>query len=108
MPVAQALVVGRGLLDELAHSLEARWVLDTTDHVWSEVYSHSQGRWLHADPCEGVADAPLMYEKGWGVDKNESTAVEWYRKAVEEGNVEAQFDLDRLTKSLRKRKNSEM
>jgi len=46
----------------------------------------------------------VIYEKGWGVDKNESTAMEWYRKAAEEDNVEAQFDLDRLTKSLRKRK----
>ena len=49
-----------------------------------------------------------MYENRLGVDQNYSTAVEWYRKAAEKGYVEAQFNLDRLTKSLRKRKNSEM
>ena len=43
-----------------------RYVLDHTDHVWSEVYSQSQGRWLHADCCENKMDSPLMYEHGWG------------------------------------------
>ena len=34
-----------------------------------------------------------MYENGWGVDKNNSTAVEWYRKAAEQGYANAQFNL---------------
>lgn len=45
---------------------DARYVLDWTDHVWTEVYSDSQSRWLHCDPCEALCDAPLIYEAGWG------------------------------------------
>lgn len=45
---------------------EARHVHDWTDHVWTEVYSDSLGRWLHADSCEMALDSPLMYEQGWG------------------------------------------
>lgn len=44
---------------------EARLVLDTTDHVWNEVWSEAQQRWIHVDPCEAIVDAPLLYELGW-------------------------------------------
>ncbi|XP_064455924.1 peptide-N(4)-(N-acetyl-beta-glucosaminyl)asparagine amidase-like [Ornithodoros turicata] len=49
-----------------ALSFDARLVLDWTDHVWTEVFSESQGRWVHCDSCEDLCDAPLIYEVGWG------------------------------------------
>lgn len=45
---------------------EARHVHDWTDHVWTEVYSDSLQRWVHADSCEAALDTPLVYEQGWG------------------------------------------
>ena len=50
----------------IAAGLEARYVVDWGDHVWTEVYSTAQRRWLHADPCENICDEPLLYESGWG------------------------------------------
>lgn len=49
-----------------AMGFESRHVLDWTDHVWTEIYSEAQQRWLHCDACENSCDKPLIYEAGWG------------------------------------------
>ncbi|KAA0163130.1 hypothetical protein FNF31_02953 [Cafeteria roenbergensis] len=49
-----------------ALGFDARHVHDSTDHVWTEVWSDGQARWLHVDSCEQAIDRPLMYEAGWG------------------------------------------
>ena len=63
-----------------AVGFDARWVLDVTDHVWTEVYLPSRACWVHADPSENVLDAPLMYERGWG---KKLSYVEWLMIATD-------------------------
>lgn len=47
---------------------DARYVWATFDHVWTEVYSPFQNRWIHVDPSDNVVDSPLMYQHGWRRD----------------------------------------
>ena len=44
---------------------DVRYVLDLTDHVWSEIWIPELDRYVHIDPCERAFDKPLMYESGW-------------------------------------------
>ncbi|MEI7912559.1 MAG: SEL1-like repeat protein [Verrucomicrobiota bacterium] len=50
----------------------------------------------------GVDPYEIVHEFGKGVAKSEATAVNWYRKAADEGDVEAKQALEKLdaTKSL--------
>lgn len=50
----------------VAAGLTARLVVDSTDHLWTEVWSATARRWVHADACEAALDTPLLYEAGWG------------------------------------------
>ncbi|XP_031638055.1 peptide-N(4)-(N-acetyl-beta-glucosaminyl)asparagine amidase [Contarinia nasturtii] len=72
--VAQLLLTRKGRCGEYANCFtflcrclgyEARLVQATFDHVWTEVFSEAQNRWIHVDPSDNVIDAPLMYQHGW-------------------------------------------
>jgi len=46
------------------------------DHVWVEIYSVAQKRWIHYDPCENQHDMPLVYELGWKKEMSYVVAVQ--------------------------------
>ncbi|XP_066600452.1 peptide-N(4)-(N-acetyl-beta-glucosaminyl)asparagine amidase [Prorops nasuta] len=61
---------------------DTRFILDYTDHVWSEVWSDTDRRWLHVDCCENTLDQPLMYEKGW--NKNLTYVIAFSKDEIQD------------------------
>ncbi|KAK2578135.1 hypothetical protein KPH14_012607 [Odynerus spinipes] len=61
---------------------DARLVYDVTDHLWTEIWSVTENRWIHVDPCENIIDQPLMYERGW--NKKLSYIIAYSRDEVQD------------------------
>ncbi|TDG46487.1 hypothetical protein AWZ03_007048 [Drosophila navojoa] len=92
--ISQLLVSRKGRCGEFANCFtflcrcldyDARLVHSHFDHVWTEVFSEKQMRWLHVDPSDNVVDSPLMYQHGWkrnidyifGYSRDDAQDVTW-------------------------------
>ncbi|HEY0721359.1 MAG TPA: hypothetical protein VGE50_08900 [Gammaproteobacteria bacterium] len=57
-----------------------------------------QTKMAAAGNSEAMIKLGEMYEEGLGTERSEEHAREWYQKALDKGNPEAQGHLDRLQK----------
>lgn len=100
---------------------DTRYVYDTTDHVWCEVFDYDSNSWLHVDPCEGALNAPLMYSHGWGkklsyviaLSKDDLQDVTWrytfdHKEVLRRRNAVSESELVNAVLSLRAHRHAQL
>uniref|UniRef100_A0AC35U300 Thioredoxin domain-containing protein n=1 Tax=Rhabditophanes sp. KR3021 TaxID=114890 RepID=A0AC35U300_9BILA len=77
-----------------ALNLDARYVVDVDSNSWCEFYSSIEKRWIHVDPCEGIMDTPLLYEKGF--NKKLSYVIANHRDHIRDVTWRYTFDWNKV------------
>lgn len=118
-PAAHRVVTSEGLCSALSQDTRVAGVVKTLQQLralalagstgaqqclgsWYAYWGSYRGsaRWFSQAARGGNALAEfnlgVLYDKGLGVDRNESQAARWYRKAAQQGFADAQYNLASL------------
>lgn len=65
--------------------------------AWAETVQQPSFWQIYTDALRGNPEAQyktgVMYERGMGIDKNETQAAQWYEKSAIQGYVDAQYNI---------------
>lgn len=101
--LAKMYADGRGVEKNWVEAV--KWYLKLYHKAEKEIEKEREERRIHPQlplllrdsPCEpALAIADIFAKGGWGVEKDEAKAFEWYHKAAEEGSSDAMLTLGEM------------